>query len=781
MFDKRLQLIIDAAYKGNAAFKKAQADLDKLERDAAKSGGGTRNALKSVGVAAGAVAVSIGAVAMAAKGAWDILGEGARLRTLSGNFDRLSVSIGTTADALMTDLKSATRGMVSEFDLIASASELMSLGLTKSHDQTVRMASVAGQLGWDMNHLRLELNNMTGLRLDTLGLELDKVKKKAKEFERAGMTAKEAWAEAIITLGEAKLNIIQLDDAEVAMRQFETAIKDAGDAFKVAFAAETTDELGDMAGGAEALGDSLKYAAEGAAELAAALMSGPLSSIAKVGASSELDALIQKYQEMGGTLSKDFYTKHIAALRTPALTTYDQIVAAIADVNAEIEKMEGQMGDVGTELRDANIDWNNWQSEVSSALMLSDKAFKEWLVTVGLSSSMTKEELAAMAIALQEMGGAAVLSAADTGQLVNANAALSDSLRLLGVDIANVSAAEMGYIKVTEGLIVVTQTAAEVADVSAQAMTTRYAYWVRATNERNRAAEEARAKTLEEAKAIGVYSGALSTATTAEQALADAHRRLADAFSAEIGAKLEEGLIDENGVVNIDNANKALYEQAKAAGATAAQLAMLGVATGQFTQEQAQAALKAAILQEKIRQMAIAVVAGDMGFADAAGSMEVLKQQIDSGALGEATAGVEGLAGAANSLAENGPYTADLLVEHEAAMTAIGETQAALNNLTGIYNVGINVGVNGTPLPERAAGGPVRANSPYLVGEVGPELFVPSTSGTIVPNHRLGGGPLNVTMTVTFNGPADAPAVQRAIRNGMNEFYTDIQREGVAW
>jgi|14_taG_2_1085336.scaffolds.fasta_scaffold01846_6 hypothetical protein len=40
----------------------------------------------------------------------------------------------------------------------------------------------------------------------------------------------------------------------------------------------------------------------------------------------------------------------------------------------------------------------------------------------------------------------------------------------------------------------------------------------------------------------------------------------------------------------------------------------------------------------------------------------------------------------------------------------------------------------------RAKGGPVSGNTPYIVGEVGPELFVPSSSGSIVPNHALGGG-----------------------------------------
>lgn len=40
----------------------------------------------------------------------------------------------------------------------------------------------------------------------------------------------------------------------------------------------------------------------------------------------------------------------------------------------------------------------------------------------------------------------------------------------------------------------------------------------------------------------------------------------------------------------------------------------------------------------------------------------------------------------------------------------------------------------------KAAGGPVSAGTPYLVGERGRELFVPQQAGSIVPNSALGGG-----------------------------------------
>jgi hypothetical protein len=36
----------------------------------------------------------------------------------------------------------------------------------------------------------------------------------------------------------------------------------------------------------------------------------------------------------------------------------------------------------------------------------------------------------------------------------------------------------------------------------------------------------------------------------------------------------------------------------------------------------------------------------------------------------------------------------------------------------------------------RAMGGPVASNQPYIVGEQGMELFIPSTSGTVIPNDQ---------------------------------------------
>jgi hypothetical protein len=51
-------------------------------------------------------------------------------------------------------------------------------------------------------------------------------------------------------------------------------------------------------------------------------------------------------------------------------------------------------------------------------------------------------------------------------------------------------------------------------------------------------------------------------------------------------------------------------------------------------------------------------------------------------------------------------------------------------------------------------GGPVSGNTPYVVGEKGPELFVPKSAGDIIPNNKLGASTeANMTGTGTVNAP----------------------------
>lgn len=84
----------------------------------------------------------------------------------------------------------------------------------------------------------------------------------------------------------------------------------------------------------------------------------------------------------------------------------------------------------------------------------------------------------------------------------------------------------------------------------------------------------------------------------------------------------------------------------------------------------------------------------------------------------------------------------------------------------------------------RAEGGAVSAGRAYLVGERGPELFVPPAAGEIVPNNVLGGDTVNLYQTI--NIAPDVSAVARAeiaralpmIRNYAAQGITDGRLRG---
>ena len=70
-------------------------------------------------------------------------------------------------------------------------------------------------------------------------------------------------------------------------------------------------------------------------------------------------------------------------------------------------------------------------------------------------------------------------------------------------------------------------------------------------------------------------------------------------------------------------------------------------------------------------------------------------------------------------------------------------------------------------LTGKAIGGPVQAGQPYMVGERGPEMFVPNQSGSIVPSNKMGGGGITVVNNVDARG-ADA-SVDIKIRAAMQQ------------
>lgn len=82
----------------------------------------------------------------------------------------------------------------------------------------------------------------------------------------------------------------------------------------------------------------------------------------------------------------------------------------------------------------------------------------------------------------------------------------------------------------------------------------------------------------------------------------------------------------------------------------------------------------------------------------------------------------------------------------------------------------------------RASGGPVSGGKSYLVGERGPELFTPSSAGSITPNHALGGGAAQVSLTVQASEYFDArvervagPVAVRTAASAVGQYDSNLQ------
>ena len=131
--------------------------------------------------------------------------------------------------------------------------------------------------------------------------------------------------------------------------------------------------------------------------------------------------------------------------------------------------------------------------------------------------------------------------------------------------------------------------------------------------------------------------------------------------------------------------------------------------------------------------------------------------------------------------------TPDFISAIESQLNPIGRLQTALKALNELLKRAVDLyttfrslggqlpsesatGGRRFDLPGRAGGGRVSGGSSYLVGEMGPELFMPGRGGNIVPNDRLGGGGTNITINVTAGMGTNGAQVGEQIVNAIKRY-----------
>lgn len=105
-------------------------------------------------------------------------------------------------------------------------------------------------------------------------------------------------------------------------------------------------------------------------------------------------------------------------------------------------------------------------------------------------------------------------------------------------------------------------------------------------------------------------------------------------------------------------------------------------------------------------------------------------------------------------------------------------TSSANASMAGNYSVG----AGSAGLPFMANGGSVQGGKPYIVGEKGAELFVPSGSGEIIPNNKMGGitiqNVINVSTGVSQTVRAEIANLMPQISSMTTEAVRDAQARG---
>lgn len=177
-------------------------------------------------------------------------------------------------------------------------------------------------------------------------------------------------------------------------------------------------------------------------------------------------------------------------------------------------------------------------------------------------------------------------------------------------------------------------------------------------------------------------------------------------------------------------------------------------------------------MDEEIDRLVVSVRADTRGFAR---DIAEIRASLDGPLAGAAAAAGRGIENALLGAVRTGKFSFDdlrktaLSVLSEIASTAIRTGFDVLAGGDGGSGSG-GGGLGGLlsrlfgGAPGRATGGPVSPGRAYVVGERGPELFVPTTSGQIATSAPGGGRDVRVAININANGGEGARALAQSSR-----------------
>ena len=508
----------------------------------------------------------------------------------------------------------------------------------------------------------------------------------------------------------------------------------------------------------------------------------PLKNIA--GATGGIADEAARTQQVVDKLSTSLGTEFVGGLNASGVEV-DQLVQGLQDTGYSLDQI------------DANAD------EVATHLKASFATAEGGIQKVGATADKTKIIVGQMA------GGAAndlARAAGATGPLVSGLQSTANYAAQGGLNFKTMAVAAAGFVAVNLVMSNIADNAKKVAETKAWKKE-ELEGWTRALRDGETAAEALRKKIEETGKLDVNFDFMQGFRADALPIITEAGVSLAQFSAAVTGgavglAKLEGALqAAGNSTEDVKAVMYAAAQQQEYYTAASAKNA----AVTQFLGEQIDVtAEKAGLLAAAEKKVADEARGIDKAWSKIFDELDVeqsvldLIDQFDALAQSEADAAQAATDGAEDSAAKQRDYQSEIIqTKREVAEYAkevlglppeqvtkiladldegnVAAVQATLNRLSQNRTMQLSITTSAggfadvatfstKPPKARAKGGPVKKGETYLVGEQGPEPFVPDQNGTIVPNGVPLGGGIVVNNNVTVHTVAGDPqAIQRVV------------------
>ena len=210
-------------------------------------------------------------------------------------------------------------------------------------------------------------------------------------------------------------------------------------------------------------------------------------------------------------------------------------------------------------------------------------------------------------------------------------------------------------------------------------------------------------------------------------------------IKAEIGA-IEERLIKEGKSIDLANVRQELFNEATKSieqqNTFLQNQLLLGQQGAEIEREKARIAKKMGIDVKDLTDAQVTQIENNIKIRDQLENLNTLYSSITSTVE---TGLVDAIEGAIQGTKTLGDVARSVFTQIQRSLIQFG-VNAFLGGLPGVGRF------------FRADGGPVSKGKSYIVGERGPEMFTPGSTGMITPNHELGGSSTNVVVNVDASG-----------------------------